>query len=318
MFARKLKAEEEIVELTDESLDMNAHVDNDDDFERDRIKSLITGLDMENNDSDISDLDIKTSSGKALFFALDVNDPKLAKNVDSPKEHTADIKRAGKGDNTLIPFAQLAPQESIEDVNDTPLNFNLGEGSGRNDDPANILSQIKIFADEVDSDAKDEDDSLDATDINVLSDLENFAEQADMEYSVEQEAEEAPFLAYLNNISKSHCEVDEKQFLAGKVNNVAAVRVINGNTYINQPVAEHIYSLAVIEIYNGQFEFAKAGLMFICRASTDQKYVNMALDLLQSSAACSKQELMTAINDTICKEEALESNINQLEGGQYA
>jgi len=287
MFALKLKEEPGAAQ----------NPNNEADFERDHIKSLITSLDSEDDSPASYSLNTQSSSNKALCFSFDFNEPKVEKAVPQPQlQQPSD----SGGNKSLLSFSQPEPQ--VQQDSTPTLRFDqLNTGNSKSDNSIDVLSQLKAFADEVHSSG--DYNSFSETDINALSYNDD---------SPKQEGSEAPFVAYVQNLQNSRREVDEKEFLTGKANSVAMAKAISGLVYINQLAAEHIYSLAVIEIYNGQFDFAKAGLLFICDASTDQKYVGMALDLLQSNALCSKEEFISIVKDVISKEEILKNKVTQL------
>jgi len=254
------------------------------DSERNHILNLITGLDLD--DSQYADESRNTANAldKPLHFSFDLNEP---------------VKKAPKASE---PPPAPAPQLHAVQHAPPPQPLPVMQSAPVSDDSTNVLSQLKLFADEVH--AGGDYNSLSATDLSALSDNDG---------QLKITGEEPPFVAYLQTLQASQRPVDDREFLLGQTSNgIAIAKAIDGLLYINQPAAEHIYSLAVIEIYNGQFSFAKECLLFICDASTDQKYVGMALDLLQSNALCAKQEFISIVKDVIAKEELLKTKISQL------
>jgi len=288
------------------------------DIERDRIMSMLNNLEREDNGY-VRRPEIATPSDKSLFFSLEVEKTAIAPSV-SDLQDSVTQKHSEQGKNFASPsqlqkleekLQALSVDENTASVLSSEEAFEVKSVPKETDEIASMLDQLKAFADEVYS-TKDVANDNDAQ-VPVVD--EPFVKEEIEEIFVQNVVSNAsmPFEMYLETIKTSQNvfskRIDIYKFLSGHMSEVDIVLAIDGTTWISQSVAEYIYKLAVTEINSGKFDFAKSGLLFICNASTDKKYTNMALDLLQSSGVCSKEESLEAVKDVIQKEELLAKKI---------
>ena len=332
MFSRQVKKVKEEnthnIEVVNEDI-------SDENLERDKIKELIKGFEMEemgfegkprpqSNSSVLFVLDIdnqgagggsspspiKSNTGSFIpfsgIYAEDSADTDSAQSI-SDSLYVGDIGGLEEKDSSLL----LDSLENVIDMKQSYLEDNSLLAS---------LQEIEPVVEEVPEEPDaNEWQNLDLTALEEIEDvIETAVEDSPVDEPVvadvlpEQDDEVNIVHSYVKIIEEMSSGVDAKHFFVDSSQNLAEAKTIDGVTYINQVAAAHIYNLAMNEIQKNQLDIAKVGLKLICLTSIDKKYVNMALDVLKTDAMCLQEEFIDIVNETIEKESLLIGKIKQL------